>query len=153
MLRRNFSRISEIVLILGLIYIVVQSLSKFDDETYEEEKKIMYLLGAGTTILATSSSREIVYSRKTRGNRQGLEYSAVLLPCVMASRMVYVRERGRDDRFERGSYWAAVCASAITSLNFVFEARGQSSVQKLVKQISIFVYVGYLCVYNVIREM
>ena len=149
------SQIPEILLILGLIYIVIESLSTFDEvrSSYEEEKIIMYLFGAGAIVLSTSSSGEIAYARKTRGNRHGLEYAAVLLPCVMASRMIYVKSRGRDDRFERGSYWAATCVSTISSLHFLVETRGRKSVKRFVKQISLFVCIAYLCLHNIMREM
>ena len=113
----------------------------------------MYLFGAGAVVLSTSSSGEIPYARKTRGNRHGLEYAAVLLPCVMASRMIYVRTRGKDDRYERGSYWAATCVSTISSLHFLVETRGRKSVKRFVKQISLFVCIAYLCLHNIMKEM
>ncbi len=113
----------------------------------------MYLFGAGAVVLSTLSSGEIPYARKTRGNRHGLEYAAVLLPCVMASRMIYVRTRGKDDRYERGSYWAATCVSTISSLHFLVETRGRKSVKRFVKQISLFVCIAYLCVHNIMREI
>ena len=73
------SQIPEILLILGLIYIVIDSLSAFDG-FYEEEKIIMYLSELEPLSIDVLAG-EIAYARKTRGNRHGLEYAEVLLPC------------------------------------------------------------------------
>ena len=149
LIQRSFSTTCEIFLILILIYVVQGSLSTFENE-YEEEAKIMYLLFPSAIVLGTSTSSRIEYARKTRENRQGLEYSAVLLPCVMAARMVYVKSRDRSDYFERGSFWAAISISTISSLSYAIETRDRP--KRFMKQISMSICIAYLCVINIMRE-